>query len=148
MDVREIGRTIGLSLVVALATAATWSLVDLIHELLFRPDLASLGGPAARWLFGTALTLPFVLVALLVIGAPATFLLAKTRREGPISYAAAGVVGGLAFWPLFGVVASGRAWWGPTALLVETGACGMLAATLWWFLLRRRRGASSDASRA
>jgi len=112
MDVREIGRTIGLSLVVALATAATWSLVDLIHELLFRPDLASLGGPAARWLFGTALTLPFVLVALLVIGAP------------------------------------GRAWWGPTALLAETGACGMLAATLWWFLLRRRRGASSDASRA
>ncbi|WP_293682590.1 hypothetical protein [uncultured Phenylobacterium sp.] len=59
-----------------------------------------------RWATSIALAVyggldaPFVLAALVVIGLPATWILAKLRTEGLLQYALAGVIGGLLFWPI------------------------------------------------
>jgi hypothetical protein len=134
-------------LVVVLLTAFAGATLNTVYEYIFRKEFWSAGTPVARWAFAVAVASPFILAALLVIGLPTTWLLAKLRAEGPIQYATVGTLGGLAFWPAIVVPWS---WFddvtssplpdsiAPLPLIAVTALYGLACAVLWFLIARRK----------
>lgn len=135
-------------LVVVLVTACIGATWNTVYEFIFDKAAWNAGPPLLRWLFTVALTAPFILAALVVIGLPATWILAKLRTEGLLQYALAGVIGGLLFWPIvivpwswFDGIPSGLlpAAIAPTRLLIMTAIYGIACAACWFLIARRGR---------
>jgi len=142
-------------LLVVLLTASAGATWNTIYEYVFRKDLWNAGPPVGRWLFALVVASPIILAALLCIGLPTTWLLAKLRTEGPTQYAAVGALGGLAFWPAIVVPWS---WFddipsgplpdniAPAPLLAWTAVYGVVCAALWFLIARRKRLSTARSS--
>ena len=69
---------------------------NLFYELLFRPDLYAVGPPILRAAFAIVSTGPFILVGLIVLGLPVSYLLKRMNFENSASYALTGAIAGIA----------------------------------------------------
>lgn len=112
-------------LATSLLTAVLGTIENWGYERFFAPELYAAGPPFARATWLIALTLPFVLVGLLIVGLPTAFVLRRVRLESALIYAAVGAVTGA----LFGAI------WSQTGYGYAVSAFyGCACALIWWAL--------------
>lgn len=84
-----------------LATAALTGLIgavlNFLYEKFFDPEAYSAGPPIARGLFAFVWTIPFIIVALIFLGLPSSYLLRRLGWENWPAYALVGAALGAGF---------------------------------------------------
>ena len=111
-------------------TAVLGALGNWFYERFFAPDLYAVGDPLARGVFMVAVSFPYVLVGLILLGLPTAYLLSKARAENVFTYALAGAATGA----LWGKVALGALTPYGIAILAVYGC---VCALFWWWLRPR-----------
>ena len=112
------------------ATATAGAIVNFFYELFFRPDLYAVGPPSARGAFVIVWTCPFILVGLIVLGLPASYLLKRLNLENSALYLLAGAISGIAYGVLLFQLHH-------TEWLVTAASFGAGAALFWWWFRPR-----------
>jgi hypothetical protein len=119
------GSLIARLLLATAATAFAGAVINFFYELVFRPNPYAAGPPIARGAFLIVWTSPFILVGLIVLGLPTSYLLKRFKVEHSVSYALTGAIAGIAY----GVPVDHHAAW--LALVALFGAGSALF--WWWF---------------
>ena len=110
-------------------TALAGAIENWGYERFFAPDLYAAGPPLVRAVGALAITFPFILVGLLILGLPAAYVLRRLRTETAISYAATGAVAGVLWGYLIGFQTTYG--FGVSAFY------GCTCARIWWWLRPR-----------
>lgn len=106
-------------------TALLGAIGNWLYERFLAPELYAVGHPLARGVGMFALSFPYILLGLILLGLPTAYILSKRRAENVFTYAFAGAVAGT----LWGKVALGSL---TTAGIAISAAYGCLCALLWW----------------
>lgn len=99
------------------ATAATGAIVNFIYELCFRPA------------FVIVWTSPFILVGLIILGLPISYLLKRFNIENSASYLVIGAISGIAYGVLLFQLHH-------TEWPVTVASFGAGSALFWWWFRR------------
>ncbi|WP_423141792.1 hypothetical protein ACOYW6_00020 [Parablastomonas sp. CN1-191] len=114
-------------LTTTLLAALLGAVINYFYELFFDTAFANAGSALTRGIWTTIWAIPFILVAILVLGIPASYLLRQLRLENWVSYALCGAALGILFlYVLF-----------PSMTLFGMGAgaiYGGLCASIWFGL--------------
>lgn len=110
---------------VTFLTAVVGAIENWFYERFFAPELYAAGNPLARAVFTLAITFPYILVGLIVLGLPTAYALMRTRAENAATYALAGTAAGA----LWGNVAAGML---TTYGIGVSAFYGCLCALFWW----------------
>lgn len=111
-------------------TALSGAIGNWLYERFLAPELYAVGHPLARGVFMLAVSFPYILVGLILLGLPTASILLKTRAENVFTYAVAGAGAGA----LWGKVALGSLASNGIAI---SAAYGFVCALLWWRLRPR-----------
>ena len=114
----------------ALLTALVGAIENWFYERFFAPDLYATGHPLARGAFMLAISFPYILVGLALLGLPAAYALRRVRAESALVYAITGTITG-ALWGL--IVLEHASTYGS----VLSALYGCLCALFWWGLRPR-----------
>jgi hypothetical protein len=125
----KVGSLVARLFLTTLATATTGAIVNFIYELCFRPDLCAVGPPLARGAFVIVWTSPFILVGLIILGLPISYLLKRFNFENSASYLVVGAISGIAYGVLLFQLHH-------TEWLVTAALFGAGSALFWWWFKR------------
>lgn len=115
-------------LTATLLTAFVGAVENWLYELFF-PDLYATGNPFARGVFMLAVSFPYILAALVLLGLPTAYGLRRLRSENVFAYAMAGLATGA----LWGAIVLGSRSYG----IGVTAFYGCVCALFWWWLRPR-----------
>lgn len=118
------------ALTATLLTALAGALQNWFYERIFAPDLYAAGNPLARGVAMLAITFPYILLGLIVLGLPTAYALKRVRAENVFTYALAGAGTGA----LWGKLAAGAL---TTYGLATSAFYGCVCALFWWWLRPR-----------
>lgn len=111
-------------------TAVVGAIENWFYERFFAPELYAAGNPIARGLFMLAISFPYILVGLILLGLPTAYVLSRARAENAFTYAFAGAAAGA----LWGKVAVGVL---TTYGIAMSAFYGCVCALFWWWLRPR-----------
>jgi hypothetical protein len=116
-------------LTATLLTALVIALENWLYELFFAPDLYAMGNPFARGVFLFAVSFPYILIGLIVLGLPTAYALGRFQVESVLTYGVAGLFTGA----LWGVMVLGSHSYG----IANAASYGCVCALFWWWLRPR-----------
>jgi hypothetical protein len=117
-------------LTTAALTGLIGAVLNFLYEKFLDPEAYSAGPPLARGLFAFVWTIPFIMVALIFLGLPSSYLLRRLGLENWLAYSLVGAALGAGF--LYALFPS------LTPYGISLGAIyGSVSAAIW-FALRRK----------
>jgi hypothetical protein len=117
-------------LATAIITAFIGAFLNFFYRKFFDPEAYAAGPPVTRAIFSYALTIPFVLLALIIVGLPTSYLLRRLGLENWLIYALVGAALGVGF--LYAVLSY------LTPFGIGAGAIyGSICAIIWFALSRK-----------
>ena len=131
-DGAPIGAKVGSRVVRILVTTITagtcGAIINFLVELFLRPDLYAAGDPLSRGLMAFGMTSPVILLGLIILGLPISYLLKHLKIENAFSYVLAGALSGMTCGIAMAYPYYRMEW------VALTAAFGAGTAVVWWWL--------------